>query len=146
MSLLIKALNKAEEAQAKNTRTEQAQAVTPKKNQAVEKKVELELEIEADASNKPHSKIPQHPSKSAEEELSLSPDNEFSGSETKPLTPISPSTPQFSSQDVAAKSAANVFSAKAIETKTEKCPITHNRRSWLNRTAGHGAIFLSVCR
>ncbi len=116
MSLLIKALNKAEEAQAKNTRTEQAQAVTPK-NQAVENKVELELEIEADASNKPHSKIPQHPSKNAEEELSLSPDNKFS--ETKPVTPTPSSTQQFSSQHVAAKSAANVFSAKGVETKTE---------------------------
>lgn len=119
MSLLIKALNKAEEAQAKNIRTEQAQAVTSKKNQAVESKVELELEIEADASNKPHNKIPQHPSKNAEVELSLSPDNEFSGSETKSVTPTPSSTQQFSSQDAAAKSAANVFSAKGIETKTE---------------------------
>ncbi|HSI25592.1 MAG TPA: tetratricopeptide repeat protein [Methylotenera sp.] len=119
MSLLIKALNKAEEAQAKNTRTEQAQSVTPKKNQAIESKVELELEIEADASNKPHSKTTQYPSKNAGEGLSLSPNNEFSGSETKPVTATPSSAHQFSSQDVAAKSAANVFSAKGIDTKTE---------------------------
>ncbi len=119
MSLLIKALNKAEEAQANNTKTEQAQALTPKKNQAVENKVELELEIDADASNKPHNKIPQHLSKNAREELSLSPNSEFSGSETKLVTATPSSTQQFSSQDVAAKSAANVFSAKGIETKTE---------------------------
>lgn len=133
MSLLIKALNKAEEAQAKNAKTEQAQAETSKKNQAGENKIRLE--IEADASNKPHSKTPQHPSKSAEVELSLSPaGSEFSEFETKPSSAVDApinsttatptSTQQFSRQHVAAKNAANVFSAKGLEAKTDSARLT----------------------
>ena len=129
MSLLIKALNKAEEAQAKNTRTEQAQTETSKKNEVNGNKFELELEIEAGASSKLHSKTSQSLVKNNEAGLSLSPGSEISETVTKPagvlVTPINnptvipSSTQQSSSQHMAAKNAANVFTSKGLEVKKE---------------------------
>ena len=151
MSLLIKALNKAEEAQAKNTRTEQAQAQTSKKNEANGNKVELELEIEAGASSKPHSKTSQSLGKNNEAGLSLSPGSEISETVTKPAgvlitainnpTVIPSSTQQSSTQHMAAKNAANVFSSKGLEAKKESTQLAMIAGASLIILVGIGLYF-----
>ena len=120
MSLLIKALNKAEEAQAQNAKIEQTEKL---KN----------AQPETGASNKAQTKTSQNSIKtaSADLELSLSPTGStFSEAVAKSATiadaPVAKSpaittliNQSNSSQYVAAKNAANVFSAKGLEAKTD---------------------------
>ena len=121
MSLLIKALDKAHSA-----KTEQAQAEKSKKEQTPTNK------NTPDVSSQAHTHTSQNPVKTAgaDLELSLSPTgSSFSDTILKPAsiadTPVTkvPATVAFnqqsSSQQVTAKSAANVFSAKGIEAKTD---------------------------
>ena len=124
MSLLIKALDKAQSA-----KTEQAQAEKAKKEQA--DKIKAGLKIAADASNKQSNHTSHNLEKSAnlDMELSLSPTgSSFSETVVKPASvasepvstaPTVSSSQQSYSQNVAAKSAANVFSAKGLEAKTD---------------------------
>lgn len=154
MSLLIKALDKAQ-----NAKTEQLQAEKSKKEQASESKAELE--IEADVSSKPNTQIPQSPLKSpvktsgAELELSLSPTgssfseppvNIAKPASTAALavstTPVATtSTQQASSQHIAAKSAANVFSAKGLEAKTDSARLALIAGAGLIALLGMGLYF-----
>jgi tetratricopeptide (TPR) repeat protein len=135
MSLLIKALNKAEEAQAEKTKIEQAQAESVKIEQAaIVKSEQAKLKSEADKSLKLPPIV-----KNLDVELSLSPtQSELSERVAKPVIKQQPLQPaqnqQTSSQNVAAKSAANVFTAKGIEAK--------NDSSRLALIAGAGLIAL----
>ena len=130
MSLLIKALNKAEEAQAQNAKIEQTEKL---KN----------AQPETGASNKAQTKTSQNSIKtaSADLELSLSPTGStFSEAVAKSATiadaPVAKSpaittlinqsnssqsnfSQSYPSQHVAAKNAANVFSAKGLVAKTD---------------------------
>ena len=145
MSLLIKALDKAQ-----NAKTEQAEK--SKKEQAAENKAALEIET-ADSS-KPQNNAPQNPVKtaSAELELSLSPTgSSFSEAVVKPANledvPISKaptvasSNQQFSNQHAAAKSAANVFSAKGVEAKTDSARLAVIAGAGLIALLGMGLYF-----
>ncbi len=153
MSLLIKALDKAqnaktEQAQAQNAKTEQVQTEKAIKEQA--DKNRTELEIEADVSSEPRINISQNPVKTAssELELSLSPTgSSFSESPiniTKPAStaPVTTSpTQQPSSQYTAAKSAANVFSAKGLEAQTDSARLIMIAGAGLIALLGMGLYF-----
>jgi tetratricopeptide (TPR) repeat protein len=148
MSLLIKALDKAQ-----NAKTEQAEK--SKKQQADESKAVLELET--DVSNKPHNETLQNPltATSAELELSLSPTNSsFSETSVNTVEPASTgvstatakptdttSTQQPSSQHMAAISAANVFSAKGVEAKTDSARLALIAGAGLIALLGMGLYF-----
>lgn len=150
MSLLIKALDKAQ-----NAKTEQLQAEKSKKEQASESKAELEFE--ADVNSKPNTQISQSPVKTsdAELELSLSPtgssfseppvNTEKPASTTAPAVSTTPvattSTQQASSQHIAAKSAANVFSAKGLEAKTDSARLAMIAGAGLIALLGMGLYF-----
>lgn len=160
MSLLIKALDKAQ-----NAKAEQAQAEKSKKDQAdnyqVEKtqanKKQVELEIEPDASNKPQSTAAQRPIKNTNKdvELSLSPaGREFSETTINIARPASkadvpmsampvttPAAQPSSSQYVAAKNAANVFSAKGLEAKTDSARLIMIAGAGLIALLGMGLYF-----
>jgi tetratricopeptide (TPR) repeat protein len=149
MSLLIKALDKAQ-----NAKTEQQQAEKSKNVQAGGNKAELEME--ADVSSKPYTEVTQNPVKvaSPELELSLSPTNS-SFSETnvntvKPAstgvtpasaTPTTTSNQQPTTQHVAAISAANVFSAKGVEAKTDSARLALIAGAGLIALLGMGLYF-----
>jgi tetratricopeptide (TPR) repeat protein len=147
MSLLIKALDKAQ-----NAKTEQAEK---SKQQADESKAVLELE--ADVSNKLHTETLQSSAKAAspELELSLSPTNSsFSEApidivKTASTGAISASgasttttsNQQPTSQYVAAISAANVFSAKGVEAKTDSARLALIAGAGLIALLGMGLYF-----
>ncbi len=146
MSLLIKALNKAEEAQAQNVKTEQAQAA---KNKAG-------LELEADVGSKSHTQTSQNPVEIASTDLglSLSPTgssfSETTVNNVKPAgvvaapvntTPVATPSTQQPSQHVTAKSAANVFSAKGLEAKTDSAQLAVIAGAGLIALLGMGLYF-----
>jgi tetratricopeptide (TPR) repeat protein len=158
MSLLIKALNKAEEEQARNAKTAQAQAELAKKEQADKNqdninqpsKNQVELKIEAEVNHKLQSKIQQNPSK--EVELSLSPPgSEFPENVVKPAStgnksigdaPVTaPSVQPTSSQHITAQSAANMFSAKGLEAKTDSARLAMIAGAGLIALLGMGLYF-----
>lgn len=147
MSLLIKALDKAQ-----NAKTEQADK--SKQQQADESKAVLELE--ADVSNKLHTETLQSPVKAAspELELSLSPTNSsFSetnvntvnptsiGATPASATPTTTSNQQPTTKHVAAISAANVFSAKGVEAKTDSARLALIAGAGLIALLGMGLYF-----
>lgn len=155
MSLLIKALDKAQSA-----KTEQAQVEKSKKEQADKNKAELK--IEADASTEPHTHTSQNQVQAPAQtrvstastglELSLSPTgSSFSETVVKPANmeevPVSKapatasSNQQFSSQHAAAKSAANVFSAKGVEAKTDSARLAVIAGAGLIALLGMGLYF-----
>ncbi len=160
MSLLIKALDKAQnakiEAQAEKSKLEQTKAVQaePTENTAMPTK-----KGETEASNKLQSKIQQNPLKTvnSDVELSLSPTgSSFSETVVKPAsittTPVKPVlTPTFtiaspasqpaSNQQLAAKSAANVFSAKGIDAKTDSTRLALIAGAGLIALLGMGLYF-----
>ena len=143
MSLLIKALNKAEEAQAQSAISEQAQA----------EKAKIEANNRPEVISKPHSNTSQNLVKTASTdlELSLSPTgNSFSETVVKPASvaaePVSTastaaSSQQSSKQYMAAKSAANVFSAKGIEAKTDSARLAMIAGAGLIALLGMGLYF-----
>ena len=171
MSLLIKALNKAEELQAQNAKVEQAKAQTIEralelaiatKNTAPEK---TEATSSTEPVNKRHSKSQSSVINNADIELSLSPSDgtstasnvaiksksiaEIKSNDSKPPVLARPSAtatakpvmPQTSSlpatavsASASAKSAANVFSAKGVESS--------NQNTRLALIAGAGLIAL----
>jgi tetratricopeptide (TPR) repeat protein len=146
MSLLIKALNKAEEAQAQNAKTEQVEK--SKKEQAEESKAELELEV--DVSRNSHTQLSQNSLETAttELELSLSPTgSSFSQATANTVKPTSAahvtatSTQQSSVQHAAAISAANVFSAKGLEAKTDSARLAMIAGGGLIALLGMGLYF-----
>lgn len=130
MSLLIKALNKAEAAQAEKTKEAQAEKTNVTqvesviaKQVATAKHTQAELTIDAGNSDKS-----QTATKNFDVGLSLSPtESVFSEPATKPVAsqkalqsaPPIVTNQQVTNQKLAAKSAANVFSAKAVEAKTD---------------------------
>jgi tetratricopeptide (TPR) repeat protein len=149
MSLLIKALDKAQ-----NAKTEQQQAEKSKNVPAGG--IKAELEMEADVSSKSYTEVTQNPVKvaSPELELSLSPTNS-SFSETnvntvKPAStgvtsasamPTTTSNQQPTSQHMAAISAANVFSAKGVEAKTDSARLALIAGAGLIALLGMGLYF-----
>ncbi len=147
MSLLIKALNKAEEAQAQNAKTEQAEK--SKKKLADENS--LRLGIEDEVSNNPHNETSQRPVKTASVglELSLSPTgSSFSEAPiniTKPVSTapatISPTQQAFSQNAAENKAAANVFSAKGLEAKTDSARLIMIAGAGLIALLGMGLYF-----
>ena len=162
MSLLIKALNKAEQAQAQNAKIE-AQAEKSKLEQTkavqaepAENKAMPTTKGETEASNKLQSKIQQNPLKTANSdvELSLSPTgSSFSETVVKPASittaPVKPAlipassiaSQPASNQQLAAKSAANVFSAKGIEAKTDSTRLALIAGAGLIALLGMGLYF-----
>jgi tetratricopeptide (TPR) repeat protein len=132
MSLLIKALNKAEEAQAESVKTEQA---------AKAKNEQAKLKSEADKSLKLPATV-----KNLDVELSLSPtQSELSERVAKPVIKQQPLQPaqnqQPSSQNVAAKSAANIFTAKGIEAKKDSSRLALIAGAALISLLGMGLYF-----
>ena len=158
MSLLIKALDKAQ-----STKNELAQAEKSKLDQAKTSQVETTenkpkpaTKGEAVTSNKSSSKTPPDSenltvsSVNADMELSLSPSgSSFSETVTKPANaaPVmtsssqQPSNQQPSSQHLAAKSAANVFSAKGVEAKTDSARLALIAGAGLIALLGMGLYF-----
>lgn len=151
MSLLIKALDKAQ-----NAKTEQAQAEKSKKVQAETNHAEknIELRLEADVSNKSQSKTQNNPATDEGIELSPKPaGSKFSEkiiNIPKPATTANApsavpaatsSTQSSSSQYVAAKSAANVFSAKGLESKTDSARLAMIAGAGLIALLGMGLYF-----
>jgi tetratricopeptide (TPR) repeat protein len=148
MSLLIKALDKAQ-----NAKTEQAEK--SKQQQADESKAVLELE--ADVSNKLHTETLQSPAKAAspELELSLSPTNSsFSeapvdvvktastgATSASAASTTTTSNQQPTSQPMSAISAANVFSAKGVEAKTDSTRLAMIAGAGLIALLGMGLYF-----
>lgn len=154
MSLLIKALNKAEEEQARNAKTVQAQVELAEKEQAdknaARKNQARNNQVELD--HKLQSKIPQKPNNRAEVELSLSPPgSEFPETVVKPAStgnksigdaPVTTSSVQHtSSQHITAQSAANVFSAKGLEAKTDSARLAMIAGAGLIALLGMGLYF-----
>ncbi len=123
MSLLIKALNKAEEAQAQNIKTEaQAQNAKTEQTQAENAKA-------ARAKQKPteKAKVAVNATKLDNEvELSLSPSGsvmtapDFEATANKPTIKTPSQVPAPVSAMASSKNAANVFSAKGLETNNNK--------------------------
>lgn len=152
MSLLIKALDKAH-----NAKTEQAQAEKSKKELADKNQAEkiLELKLEADVSSKSHSKISHHTATNSNIELSLSPaGSEFSKTTNNIAKPASiinapvsalpeatTSIQSSSTQYIAAKSAANVFSAKGLEAKADSARLVMIAGAGLIALLGMGLYF-----
>jgi tetratricopeptide (TPR) repeat protein len=124
MSLLIKALNKAEEAQAQNAKTEQAQA---DKNKAkAELALDLELDVVPASRRKVEAQAVVKNTVDLDTVLSLSSaaskltDDNLKANDIAKSAPVyTPSSLQPSTSSVSAKNAANVFAAKSMEAKTD---------------------------
>jgi tetratricopeptide (TPR) repeat protein len=136
MSLLIKALDKAQ-----NAKTEQQQA----------SEIKAEIEMQADVSSKlPHTQNPEKTA-GAELELSLSPTgssfSDAAANIAKPAStavstaPAATTSTQQPNQHVTAKSAANVFSAKGLEEKTDSARLIMIAGAGLIALLGMGLYF-----
>ena len=115
MSLLIKALNKAEEVQAQNAKTEQSQAENGKaENDKAEKKVESDLDLELSLS----------PNTGKPRESTVAPIAKASVLTPSPKSNSVQSSKQTShvvaaSSSASATSAANVFSSKGVDVSKQ---------------------------
>ena len=157
MSLLIKALDKAQNTKSELTQAQHVkiQAQTESINTELATKAKAQPEIAADKSHKPQAKT-----KNLDMELSLSAisspassvvsepvANSATNPAVKPVTnpataqPLQPASYQISSQNAAAKSAANVFSAKGVEAKTDSTRLALIAGAGLIALLGMGVYF-----
>jgi tetratricopeptide (TPR) repeat protein len=160
MSLLIKALNKAEEAQAELTKVAQAELTKVAAAEKTKKTQAIELELEASTASKLPNKISSNTSLAMELPQALA--SEVFAEPTK--APVSAKTltnstqtnssptstvnskPQTSSNQsvinqAAAKNAANVFSAKGTEAKTDSTRLALIAGAGLIALLGMGLYF-----
>jgi tetratricopeptide (TPR) repeat protein len=146
MSLLIKALNKAEEAQAQNAKTEQALAEKNKAKSALA--LDLELDVAPASKRKIETQAAVKNTTDLDTVLSLSPaasklaDDKLKANDIAKSAPAYTPTPtQPTANSVSAKNAANVFAAKGMEAKTDSSRLALIAGAGLIALLGMGLYF-----